>query len=76
MYKRQPLSVYDNLIAAVHEALPSLTDYLKLRRERMGLSELHMYDMYAPLVDNFDMDLPYPCLLYTSLGARSSCHWM
>ncbi len=55
-----PLSVYDNLIAAVHESLPSLTDYLKLRRERMGLNELHMYDMYAPLVDNFDMDLPYP----------------
>lgn len=55
-----PLSVYDNLIAAVHESLPSLTDYLKLRRERMGLSELHMYDMYAPLVDNFDMHLPYP----------------
>lgn len=55
-----PLSVYDSLIAAVHESLPSLTDYLKLRRERMGLSELHMYDMYAPLVDNFDMDLPYP----------------
>ncbi len=55
-----PLSVYDNLIAAVHESLTSLTDYLKLRRERMGLSELHMYDMYAPLVDNFDMDLPYP----------------
>ena len=55
-----PLSVYDNLIAAVHESLPSLTDYLKLRRERMGLSELHMYDMYAPLMDNFDMDLPYP----------------
>lgn len=55
-----PLSVYDNLIAAVHESLPSLTDYLKLRRERMGLSELHMYDMYAPLVDNFNMDLPYP----------------
>lgn len=55
-----PLSVYDNLIAAVHESLPSLMDYLKLRRERMGLSELHMYDMYAPLVDNFDMDLPYP----------------
>lgn len=55
-----PLSVYDNLIAAVHESLPSLTDYLKLRRERMELSELHMYDMYAPLVDNFDMDLPYP----------------
>lgn len=55
-----PLSVYDNLIAAVHESLPSLTDYLKLRRERTGLSELHMYDMYAPLVDNFDMDLPYP----------------
>ena len=55
-----PLSVYDNLISAVHESLPSLTDYLKLRRERMGLSELHMYDMYAPLVDNFDMELPYP----------------
>lgn len=55
-----PLSVYDNLIEAVHESLPSLTEYLNLRRERMGLKELHMYDMYAPLVENFDLDVSYP----------------
>ena len=55
-----PLSVYDNLIAAVNESLPALTEYLHLRKERMGLSEMHMYDLYAPMVENFNMDVSYP----------------
>ena len=54
-----PECVYDNLIEAVHEYLPALQDYLRLRKEALGLDELHLYDLYTPLVKDFKMDLPY-----------------
>ena len=54
-----PEAVYDNLIDVVHENLPTLNDYLTLRKQVMGLDELHMYDLYTPLVSDFKMELPY-----------------
>ena len=54
-----PESVYDNLIAVVHEYLPVLQDYLRLRRDILQLDELHLYDLYTPMVKGFRMDLPY-----------------
>ena len=54
-----PESVYDNLIETVHEYLPVLQDYLRLRKELLGLEELHLYDLYTPIVKGFRMDLPY-----------------
>lgn len=54
-----PESVYDNLIATVHEYLPVLQDYLRLRKELLQLDELHLYDLYTPMVKGFRMDLPY-----------------
>ena len=54
-----PESVYDNLIQTVHEYLPVLQDYLRLRRELLQLDELHLYDLYTPIVKGFRMDLPY-----------------
>ena len=54
-----PESVYDNLIEAVHEYLPVLQDYLRLRKELLNLDELHLYDLYTPIVKDFRMDLPY-----------------
>lgn len=54
-----PEAVYDNLIEVVHENLPTLNEYLQLRKEKMGLQELHMYDLYTPLVTGFDMTLPF-----------------
>ena len=54
-----PESVYDNLIEAVHEYLPVLQDYLRLRKELLQLDELHLYDLYTPIVKDFRMDLPY-----------------
>lgn len=44
-----PESVYDNLIAAVNESLPSFHRYIALRKKIMGVDELHMYDIYARL---------------------------
>ena len=54
-----PECVYDNLIETVHGYLPVLQDYLRLRKEVLGLDELHLYDLYTPLVKDFKMDLPY-----------------
>ncbi|NLG83035.1 MAG: oligoendopeptidase F [Firmicutes bacterium] len=45
-----PPVVYDNLIATVREGLPLLHRYLALKKELMGLDELHLYDVYAPPV--------------------------
>ena len=54
-----PEEVYDNLIEVIHEAIPTLNEYLALRKESMGLDELHMYDLYTPMVSDFKMELPY-----------------
>ena len=54
-----PESVYDNLISVVHEYLPVLQDYLRLRKRVLKLDELHLYDLYTPMVSNFEMKLPY-----------------
>ena len=54
-----PESVYDNLIAVIHEYLPVLQEYLQIRKKRLGLEELHLYDLYTPMVSGFDMKLPY-----------------
>ena len=54
-----PEEVYDNLVSVIHEYLPVLQDYLQLRKKLMGVDELHMYDLYTPLVSDFDMELSY-----------------
>lgn len=43
-------TVYDNLIETVHRHLPALHKYLALRRKRLGVEHLHMYDLYVPMV--------------------------
>jgi oligoendopeptidase F len=45
-----PVSVYDSLIETVHTGLPTLHRYLALKREKLGLADLHAYDLYCPLV--------------------------
>ncbi|MCM1048522.1 MAG: oligoendopeptidase F [Clostridiales bacterium] len=49
-----PVSVYDSLLEAVHEALPDMYRYVALRKKVLGVEELHMYDVYAPLTDDYD----------------------
>ncbi|WP_188455356.1 oligoendopeptidase F [Virgibacillus oceani] len=51
--------VYDNLVEAVNDKLPLLHRYTELRKKVLELNELHMFDMYTPLVQNVDMDIPY-----------------
>ncbi|HZC35855.1 MAG TPA: oligoendopeptidase F [Chthoniobacterales bacterium] len=45
-----PLAVYDNLISTVRKHLPVLHEYYGLRREILGVEEIHQYDTFVPLV--------------------------
>src|SRR5919206_483221 len=54
-----PVSVYTNLIEAVHENMPLMDRYLQLRKRILGLDELHMYDLHVPLVPEADEEIPF-----------------
>ncbi len=54
-----PLSVYDRLIEAAHGSLGSMKKYLELRKKALGLEELHMYDLYTPMVQDVEYHVPY-----------------
>jgi oligoendopeptidase F len=51
-----PTSVYMRLIDGVNRNLPAFHRYLKLRKRMMGLSDLHYYDLYAPLVASVKLE--------------------
>lgn len=53
------ISVYDNLIATIREHLPLMHRYISLRKKALGVDELHMYDLYVPIVPEVDMKIPY-----------------
>ena len=53
------VEVYENLIASVDESLPVLNKYIELKKEFLGLDEIHMYDLYVPLTDKYDIKIPY-----------------
>lgn len=46
-----PVSVYHNLIETMHRALPQMHRYVRLRKQYLDVPQLHMYDVYAPMVD-------------------------
>ena len=54
-----PTEVYDSLIESVHAHLPALHEYVKIRKEKLGVDELHMYDLYVPMVGEADKKIPY-----------------
>lgn len=55
-----PPAVYDNLIATVRRNLNAMYRYVDLRRKLLGLDELHMYDLYTPVVQNIKWEITYP----------------
>ncbi|WP_214631114.1 oligoendopeptidase F [Paenibacillus agaridevorans] len=54
-----PKEVYTNLVDTIHKHLPLMHRYMELRKKLLGLNELHMYDLFAPLVEEFDMEISY-----------------
>ena len=54
-----PEEVYDNLIEAVHANMDKMYRYVALRRKLLGVDELHMYDVYTPIVADADSAITY-----------------
>lgn len=54
-----PVSVYDNLVTTVGEHIPLLNRYMKLRKRILQLDELHMYDLYVPIVKETSEEITY-----------------
>ena len=54
-----PEKVYDQLISTIHEFLPVLHRYVALRKQVLGVEELHMYDLFTPLVKEVKMEVEY-----------------
>ncbi|GAF66868.1 putative peptidase [Bacillus sp. TS-2] len=54
-----PEVVYDQLVETINEHLHLLHRYVKLRKKVLGLDELHVYDLYTPLIKDVKMEIPY-----------------
>lgn len=54
-----PEEVYHNLISTVRANLDKMHRYVRLRKKLLGVDELHMYDVYAPMVSGVEAEIPY-----------------
>ncbi len=54
-----PVAVYKNLIETVHANMDKMYRYVALRKKLLGVDELHMYDVYTPIVSGVDMKIPF-----------------
>ena len=66
-----PAQVYMNLIQAVNENLPHMQRYIKLRKRALNLPDLHMYDIYTPIVPDVNTKCEYKEAKDTVLKAVS-----
>ena len=72
-----PVDVYDNLIDTVNRNLPLLHRYVRLRKKALKLDELHMYDLYVPIVEQPTRHISYEEALETvknGLAALGCCY--
>ena len=53
------VKVYNNLIDSVHNHINYIYDYYKLKKEILGVDNLHLYDIYVPIGNNFDRKYSY-----------------
>jgi oligoendopeptidase F len=70
-YDDVPVAVYDNLLSTVRANFAPLYRYLELRKRTLKLSELHQYDLFVPLVPNFQKNTSFDAaidLVLTSLA--------
>ncbi len=54
-----PVSVYDNLVKAIEKNVDKMHRYVALRKRVLNLDELHIYDVYAPLVKEAKREIPF-----------------
>ena len=66
-----PVTVYTNLIEAVHQNLDKMYRYVRLRKKLLGVDELHMYDVYTPIVADAAQKIDFEEAKATVLEALS-----
>ncbi len=66
-----PEEVYMNLISAVHDNMEAMYRYVRLRKRALGVEELHMYDVYTPIVSDAAEEISYEQAKETVLSALS-----
>lgn len=64
-----PTEVYHSLIETVNKYLPLMHRYIKLRKKMLGVEELHMYDLYTPIVKKADTKISYEDAVDTIINA-------
>lgn len=52
-------AVYNNLVSTINANLPLLHRYVALRKQALGLEDLHIYDLYIPLAEGVDTEVPF-----------------
>lgn len=57
--RRIPKEVYDNIVSVVNENLDKLHKYISIRKKMLALDELHMYDIYVPLVEETHKEIDF-----------------
>lgn len=61
--------IYHNLIDAVHRSFQPMYRYVALRRRALGVDQLHMYDLYVPVVEGVEMKFTFEEAKEIALGA-------
>lgn len=54
-----PVEVYHNLINAVHDNMGFMHKYVALRKKLTHMDQMHMYDLYTPIVADADKEISY-----------------
>lgn len=62
-----PVAVYDNLVATVNKHLPRLHRYVAIRKKLMGLDDVRQYDLYVPMIEVKEDQIPYDDAVATIL---------
>jgi oligoendopeptidase F len=68
-HDRVPMSVYDSLIASVHDNLPSVYRYYDVRRRALKLKDIHQYDTYVPIFSDVSKRTPWDQAVKTVVTA-------
>ena len=64
-----PEDVYTNLVETINKHLPLLHQWAGLREKMLGVDELHVYDLYQPLIEGVDADIPYDDAVQSIIAA-------
>lgn len=52
-------AIYQNLIATIHNNMKPMHRYIEMRKKALGVEQLHMYDLYAPIISDAEMHFTF-----------------